>query len=285
MLRVGIEIPPARNDEAWDAMDRILAKGWQPKAIAEVSGVGLPTIHAQLRHRRDGARRKWSRASAERIITAAGRIDVEATTGKLSIVGTRRRLRALAAIGWGVRALIRAAVAEGHPPFPESTLHYIRKGNDDHVTPASARWVAAVYEAFSMRPAPAGRAATATIRNANRNRWSPPLAYDEGSIDDPSVAPGVFSRNGWGEKGLATEVEEAAVLQCIEGRYNHRNLTLAEREEVVRRLHRQGFNDREIAARTGITDSGVQRIRKRLDLPANVYEAPAPGTASKAAVA
>jgi hypothetical protein len=44
----------------------------------------------------------------------------------------------------------------------------------------------------------------------------------------------------------------------------------ADREEIVRRAHRVGLNDRETARRAGLEDRTVLRIRQRLGLPANV---------------
>ena len=47
-----------------------------------------------------------------------------------------------------------------------------------------------------------------------------------------------------------------------------RLLTIAERREVVARLHAIGLNDQDIARRTGCADRTVLRIRQELGLPA-----------------
>lgn len=269
MRRMGIEFPVARDAEAWAAMDRMLAHGWQPKAIAEVSGVGLPTIHGQLRLRREGDQKKWSRVNAERVIDAADRIDAEATTGRLSARGARRRLRALAALGWGVRTLIWAAEAEGHPHMPESTLHYIRNGVAA-VTPGSAKWVADVYEAFWTRTPPPGRSTTVTVRNAARNGWAPPMAWDDIDDPDPAADDRALAATGDGSDTSRSDiVDEVAIRRCADGKLGGLELSITEREEAVRLVHAEGLSDRLIAARTGITDRTVFRIRHRLGLPAN----------------
>ncbi|MEU6674838.1 hypothetical protein [Streptomyces sp. NPDC046925] len=68
----------------------------------------------------------------------------------------------------------------------------------------------------------------------------------------------------WGR----AEVDEAAVLRAVSGDRAGR-LTTAEREAVVRRLHRHGLRDRQIAEHLDIGTTGVWMIRQRIGLPAN----------------
>lgn len=65
-----------------------------------------------------------------------------------------------------------------------------------------------------------------------------------------------------------TEIDEIAVERAVLGDRSG-PLTVAEREAAVRRLHRQGLGDGEIAARLDVGTSGVWTIRRRLGLPAN----------------
>lgn len=63
------------------------------------------------------------------------------------------------------------------------------------------------------------------------------------------------------------EVDDIAVERAVRAdRPEH--LTVAEREEVVRRLNRLGFTDGRIAEHLDIGTSGVWAIRRRLGLPA-----------------
>lgn len=62
------------------------------------------------------------------------------------------------------------------------------------------------------------------------------------------------------------EIDPIAVERCTAGLIDPHSLTLAERREVVRRLHRHGLSDPEIARRTGMCARTVLRHRQRLGL-------------------
>jgi len=76
-------------------------------------------------------------------------------------------------------------------------------------------------------------------------------------------------RHGDPEYVTFTEVDEIAVERAAAGDRSG-PLTVAEREAVIRRLHRQGLGDRQIAEHLDIGTSGVQMARRRLGLPANL---------------
>ena len=63
------------------------------------------------------------------------------------------------------------------------------------------------------------------------------------------------------------EIDEIAVERAIRGDKPER-LTVGEREEVVRRLHRLKMTDGRIAEHLDVTTNAVQMIRNRLGLPA-----------------
>lgn len=65
----------------------------------------------------------------------------------------------------------------------------------------------------------------------------------------------------------AYEVDEIAVERAVAGDVPE-HLTIAEREAVVRRLHARKMPDSHIAARLGMSPTGVRSIRLRLGLPA-----------------
>ena len=75
-------------------------------------------------------------------------------------------------------------------------------------------------------------------------------------------------RHGDPEYVTFTEVDEIAVERAVGGDRAGR-LTVAEREAVVRRLHRHGLTDGQIAGYLDVGTSGVWTIRQRLGLPAN----------------
>lgn len=91
---------------------------------------------------------------------------------------------------------------------------------------------------------------------AQARGWVPPLAWDDIDTDDqPPTSDPIGS----------DFVDEQIVHLAIAGqrpRMNH-----LERCEVVRRLHRERWGDRRIAAVTGMASETVLRIRQELGLP------------------
>jgi hypothetical protein len=176
-------LPPVPSREAWDRIDTFLQAGWTPTAIASAAGIAPRTVVAAVRRRRaTGRSSTWSYGHAVRLLalddTAA------ADRGYVSVVGARRRLRALACLGWSV-AEIATCIAE-LGPVGESTLDAIRSGRTQTgVRPGFDRAVRAAYSALSMRVAPPGRSATRARAHAARHGWLPPLAYDEEDLDSP----------------------------------------------------------------------------------------------------
>jgi hypothetical protein len=97
--------------------------------------------------------------------------------------GTRRRLRALMALGWSGAELSRRLGRD------RTWLDRIAKRDGCQVHIDTARKVAALYEQVSMT-VPVGRVANATRNRAKANGWLPPLAFE--NIDDPDERP-----DGW----------------------------------------------------------------------------------------
>lgn len=169
--------------------------------------------------------------------------------------GTRRRLRALAALGWPMVILAaqlgyREAQAVSRLCQPGTT----------RVNVATAAAVRRLYDQLSMTPGPSPRARA----TAARSGWLPPLAWDDADLDNPAAAPdlaitvAVLHGRRHGSDHAAIERACSGQLPAAE------RLNPAERLEVVRRLRRQGLPDVEIAARARTTIRTVQRIRARL---------------------
>jgi hypothetical protein len=94
--------------------------------------------------------------------------------------GTRRRLQALAAVGWTL-PLIAADIAAHGAPVNDSTLWLIRSSQHDMVRPRIAEAVAASYDRLWDQPGPSSR----TVANARRMQWPPPMWWDDDVIDNP----------------------------------------------------------------------------------------------------
>jgi transcriptional regulator with XRE-family HTH domain len=127
--------------------------------------------------------------------------------------GTRRRLRALAAIGW--------TYADIAARMGKETAAVQRIARDEHprVREVTAAAVKCVYADLSMTP---GRSENVR-RYAARKGWAPPLAWDDDTIDDPDAAPDL----GDGRARRSEEVAEEAHFLLGFGLSTH---------EVARRL-------------------------------------------------
>lgn len=85
---------------------------------------------------------------------------------------SRRRLQAMAALGW-----TSARIAEASS-IPEMTVKRILQGRHDSVYRRTDNAVRTFYDAFSGT-VPHGRPAVRARTLASRNGWAPPLAWDD----------------------------------------------------------------------------------------------------------
>lgn len=151
----------------------------------------------------------------------------------IPIIGTMRRLRALAVAGYDLADLgARLGMKFQH-------VSYLRLGKSPKVTVRVARNVAKMFNELQMTPGPSG----AATRVAERNGWHPPLAWDEESIDDPTAKPG--------------------------GIHDRRNRRLDSSEFAARIADHRSVDhtDDEIADRMGIAVASLQDKLKRNGLP------------------
>lgn len=149
-------------------------------------------------------------------------------------VGSQRRIRALMALGWPGNIIAeRAGIKRGQSGI--SALLQART-----VRVATAARIARAYDDLSMRlgPSPVTRA------RAQRNGWLPPLAWDDGRIDDP-----VHSCVDSVDIVECKDVDEVVVLRVLAG--EHLPTTRAEREEILRRWLANGGSQRTICNRMG----------------------------------
>lgn len=118
--------------------------------------------------------------TADLILALTLRDAIAASPGRISAIGTRRRIKALMALGW------RHEDLQAHSGI---STHMIIGA------PASrkARWVEVethraildTYDALWDQAGPSER----TRRHAAKRGWAPPLAWDDDSIDDPAATP------------------------------------------------------------------------------------------------
>jgi hypothetical protein len=175
--------------------------------------------------------------------------------------GARRRLQALACLGWSNRSLARAAGVDPQPfdaalrgrPVLVRTHHAIRT----------------LYQQLWATPAPARdqreRISTSRTRNrATRSGWLPPMTWDDDTIDNPDTTPHPSDD----DQGDALDQILVDLLVAGQRRATVDITARPEVLEALRRLTQQGAAAATIAARLGITTRTVTRLRADLrDLP------------------
>lgn len=211
-----VDATPAREHVA-----ALLAGGMSFRAISIAAGW-------RSRNALDEAlkRTRVQRRTLDRILAVRPDSDTR-HDGYVDATGARRRLQALAAVGWPSRAI---ADRLGHRDH--TTVLDVRSGATTTVRRRTATAVAAAYDALAMTPGPSERAR----RHAARQGWLPPLAWDDDLIDDPAHSP---------DPGVARRDRRGAA-----------------REDVLELLA-LGETHAAIAARLGISEAAVDRARYR----------------------
>ncbi|QBP29714.1 hypothetical protein SEA_TYPHA_59 [Mycobacterium phage Typha] len=96
---------------------------------------------------------------------------------QISSLGSRRRLRALAAIGWDGERVAEMLGCHRHQ------IQSLTSGRQPKVTVARARKIAELFARLEMTPGPSGKS-----RNiAQQKGWPKPLQWDEDEIDNPDA--------------------------------------------------------------------------------------------------
>lgn len=164
---------------------------------------------------------------------------------QVDAAGTIRRLQALAAMGWPAR------VVGEHIGVTEDQVVLWRKGKHVKVLKSNAARVATAYDRLSMTTGP-----SSWTRAFARNRgWSPPLAWDDATIDDPAAKPYI----GDSRDEL---VDETAVHRWVDGDMSIR-LNKAERVAVVRQTLTAGWPAKRVM--TGLRVNGTTWARLRAE--------------------
>lgn len=174
--------------------------------IARLSGVPYSVVY---RHSA-GA----TRGAATIAVDAANRILAVPVDGRavaprrlVRAVGTRRRVQALVACGWSRQQL---AVRLGATPTTIGTL-----ARADVCSVHMAVAVRDLYEVLwdkqpTAATGPQRQSVSRARAEAGRRGWAPPLAWDDGTIDDPSAVPDTGVTTG--RRGQADRIEDLAWL-------------------------------------------------------------------------
>lgn len=172
--------------------------GWTYEQIAERAGVSTWVPHKAAT---GGTRRLWmDRAAA--ILGVP--LEPMASHRGVDSTGTRRRVQALAWMGWPCREV---AARAGTTQSTLATLILPHR----HPSFALARRVADVYAELSATPGPS-KVAAAKARAAG---FAPPLAWDDDTIDDPAAQP------NFGDRVTGSVVAEEARFLLSFGESQH----------------------------------------------------------------
>lgn len=165
---------------------------------------------------------------------------------KVLAIGSRRRIQALQRLGYS-----RERIAHEIGYTDQGSLTYIMRADTVTMLAATADRITAVYERLSM-VMPTGPGVSRARTWATRFGYAPPLAWNEGEIDDPNARPHTGSNHR-----PKTDVDEAVVLRLLDG--ERVPATTAERHEAMRRWKASGRAERELCQRLGWKDARYGR--------------------------
>lgn len=216
-------------------IDMLLAAGMFMTLIADAAGVSTGTIR--------GVRsRSRVQAATARAILSVRPSAPPTPAGFVRSFGATRRLQALAAIGWELKAQAKLLGCDHRQVWD------IAHGRYPLVKQATWERIAALFERLSATPggSPVAR------RTAASNGWAPPLAWDD--IDRADAVP---DRGAQGD----TEPDPVVIERALAG--ERLPLTTADREAALLRGIAQGMSLSRTALTLGINYSTAQRYVSR----------------------
>ena len=232
------------------------AQGLSLKRIAQLSGVGQGTVNALVYG--EPARRRppltQVRPDTQRRLLAVRFQPAAVPAGRrVDATGTRRRLQALATLGWSVVSLATRS---------DLALRTLRRARTSTtVTAETARAVTRLYDQLRAEPAlyrsrREQAVAARTKAAAQRAGWRGPLAWDDIDHDPDDVdEAAVLEQPG----SPAARVDVVAVERAMRG--EQLPLTALERRDAVTRLTSRGLSARCIAELLHTTVRTVTRLR------------------------
>lgn len=233
-------------------LEALVAQGMSMVDIAAISGVShraLVRLHQGL-----PAFTLHDTATAILAVTYKPRRD------RLDGTGVRRRLRALARIGWDYGHLGRQ--------LGVSRARVAQLTQDEkRFTQALCERVEKVYDRLAWTPGPSVR----RMREAMAQGWVSPAAWDAETIDDPAAVPVLdIPRDDQDDvDDVDQDVDHGKVWLAIGGDgVAWRDLSHAEKTAAVTELVRH-YPDDVIAARLRTTRDNVAKFREREEIPAH----------------
>lgn len=214
------------SEEAWNRV-----QAWNPAQLSRATGMRATSIN-HIRTR--GPEGLILLTTQQRILDA---------TPAFTTIGIRRRIQALAAIGYSA-----AHVAREVGCSVDAIRRIRRMAREGTFTRHEfGLAVCRAYERLQVKPLPPSKASTRARREAERNGWVSTMGWDDIDHDlaPTDDAPTPFA-------SLQDSYDHAVVTRVLDGGKRDRKLTHAEAAEVVRTLHARGLSSYRIENEYGL---------------------------------
>lgn len=182
-----------------DHIRSLLDAGASGRAIAAAAGVSAEGVSRLLTRPQPTVQVATERRILGVTMEAIARRKNPA--GFVPAIGARRRIQALLALGWTHKLITEHMTGVGQ--ISHVALH--QRGN--WIARATHDAVVTAYEALCMTPGPSA----ISRRRAEARGYAPPLAWDEGKIDDPEATPDL-GQTGRGVGRPGFDLDEWALL-------------------------------------------------------------------------
>lgn len=144
-------LPPSAHDQAWEVLLEMQGRGLYSSAMESVTGVNHRTLENALSiYRLSGHRQGFGRIISAKIIEGKGKTP---TAGRVSVIPSRRRLEALAVMGWPMTHIAQRV------SITASSLSRVRNGWRTVSTQVHNE-IARVYRDLARVPGPSPRIAS-----------------------------------------------------------------------------------------------------------------------------
>lgn len=161
-------------------VNRLIRSGMSQPDIAKQAGVSRSTIN-RLVYPHMGLQRILKR-NATRILAVQPK---PTDTNKVNAEPARRRIKALACMGWRQEIIAKQAGVSA------SLVNAVASGRRKRITQKGDQRIKEVYERLSMVHGPNAR----TAKHAMKHHWIPPLGWDD--IDDLEERPRWWDTVHW----------------------------------------------------------------------------------------
>ena len=166
------------SEDAWARIEALLERGWTPAQINRASGIHGRYVEQLISGwRTTGTQRRIGPVRAP-LLAGLPLVDPP-SPARVPALGTTRRLRALARMGWPVSAIAFKADLEAHT----TALGQIRLGQWETVPPEWASAIKYVYREMMLRTAPRSAGTARVLKSSQARGWPSPMHFHDPDTD------------------------------------------------------------------------------------------------------